>query len=134
MEKGKEGNREKTYSVYTVRLEGMHFLAHHGCLESEKIYGNNFKVDFCGEFHCCAGSTDSLEDTIDYGKVYSCIASVMNGERLNLLETLTERIVASISDDFPGFCRFKVCVAKKNPPMAGPCEWSVIEIERNKDE
>lgn len=134
MEKGEKGNREKTYRIYTVRLDGLHFKANHGCLESEKEYGNSFKVDFCGEYSSCAGSTDSLEDAVDYGKVYDCISSVMNGPRCNLLETLAAGISDSVSGTFPEFIRFEVSVAKKNPPVKGKCEWSVVRIEWKKDE
>lgn len=134
MEKTGKGNREKAYGVYSVRLDGLYFMAYHGCLESEKVYGNNFRVDFCGEYISCAGSTDRLEDAIDYGEVYSCIASVMNGQRRNLLESLACGIADSIGADFPGFIRFDVTVAKKNPPLAGPCEWSVVRVERKNDE
>lgn len=134
MEKDKNSIGKKTGRVYTVSLEDMEFFGFHGCRDDEKVNGNVFVVGFCGEYRSVAGETDCLEDAIDYGKVYGCIASVMNGERCNLLETLACRAVSAIASAFPGFIRFDVTVRKKNPPVAGPCAWSGIKMEWKKDE
>ena len=37
-------------TIGTIELEGMQFRAYHGCLETEKIAGNDFVVDF--KFNC----------------------------------------------------------------------------------
>lgn len=112
----------------------MTFRAFHGCREDEKLNGNTFSVDFSGEFVSTAGKTDCLEDTVNYGKVYELVASVMGGERCNLLETLASRIMEEVRTAFPQFLHIKVSVGKKNPPVAGPCEWSRITTEWNRDE
>lgn len=112
----------------------MSFRAYHGCREDEKINGNTFSVDFCGEFVSCAADSDCLEETVNYGRVYDAVASVMLGERCNLLETLAARILDKIRAGFPEFLHVKVCVGKKNPPVAGPCEWSRITAEWTRDE
>lgn len=107
----------------------MSFRAYHGCREDEKVNGNTFSVDLSGEFVSCAAESDCLEDTLNYGKVYEIVAAVMLGERCNLLETLAARIVDAVRAAFPEFLHVKVCVSKKNPPVAGPCEWSRITTE-----
>ena len=49
-----------------LELEGMEFRAHHGCLEREKIAGNDFVVDFRGEMDMSAAAeSDRLEDAVN---------------------------------------------------------------------
>lgn len=112
----------------------MTFKAHHGCREDEKLNGNTFSVDFSGEFISSAAASDCLEDTLNYGKVYDAVASVMLGERCNLLETLASRIIERVGAEVPGFLYMKATVGKKNPPVAGQCEWSRISTEWRKNE
>lgn len=112
----------------------MTFRAYHGCREDEKINGNTFSVDFYGKFVSCASDSDCLEDTVNYGRVYDAVAEVMLGERCNLLETLASRILDKVRAGFPEFLHVKVCVSKKNPPVAGPCEWSRITAEWTRNE
>ena len=134
MEKKADYDRKTSERVYSVLLEGMTFRAFHGCREDEKLNGNTFSVDFSGKFVSAAGKTDCLEDTVNYGKVYELVASVMDGERCNLLEVLASRIMEEVRAAFPQFLHIKVSVGKKNPPVAGPCEWSRITTEWNRDE
>ncbi|MGM9785716.1 MAG: dihydroneopterin aldolase [Candidatus Cryptobacteroides sp.] len=113
-----------------IELEGMEFHAFHGCLESERKEGNIFEVDFTGyaDIHK-ASCSDSLSDTIDYGKVYDVVAQEM-AIPSNLLETVATRIADRIRREFPEFAEFKVRVSKKNPPVAGKVQWSRITVER----
>ena len=60
----------------TIELEGMEFHSHHGCLEHERREGNLFTVDFKARLDLGkAAETDSLEDTLDYGRIYDIIAA-----------------------------------------------------------
>ena len=114
----------------TMELEGMEFQAYHGCLESEQKEGNLFVVDFCGQLDISkAASSDTLENAIDYGKIYDLIAQQM-AIPSKLLENVAVRIAEAIRQEFPGFLEIKVRVSKKNPPVAGKVQWSRITVER----
>ena len=83
----------------TIELEGMEFHSFHGCLESERREGNLFTVDF----RACldlgkAAATDSLEDTLDYGRIYDIVAGQMQIPS-DLIENVAGRIISAISDD-----------------------------------
>lgn len=119
--------------VYTVCLEKMEFVGFHGCREDEKVDGNVFRVDFEASYRSSCAKDDSLDETVDYGKVYERIADAMRSRRCNLLETLVSIIIDGIRKDFPEFFSIKVKVSKKNPPVAGPCGWSSVSEtwERN---
>lgn len=118
--------------IYTVGIEGMSFKGFHGCREDEKKYGNVFKVDFDGDFESDCAKTDNLDDTLNYGPVYQAIASVMNGQRRDLMETLVSDMIDKVREEIPGFTRIRVKLSKKNPPVAGECEWSSITEEWRK--
>ena len=113
-----------------IELLGMRFFAHHGCLESERRDGNEFKLDFSCEFDTGPAETsDRLEDTLDYSLVYAVIAREM-AIPSNLLEHLAGRIADSLQKEIPGLEHFEICVYKKNPPVGGECEWAKVSTIR----
>lgn len=112
--------------VGTVRLEGMKFRAYHGCLESERIDGNDFSVDVEFSYDMSAAAAqDSLDAALDYSKVYDIVKSEM-AVPSNLLENLAFRIRKSILAEFPTISSLKVKVIKFNPPLPGLVESSSV--------
>ena len=112
----------------TLELEGMEFRAHHGCLEREKIAGNDFIVDFRGEMDMSAAAeSDRLEDTVNYALIYEVIAEEM-ARPSDLLEHVGGRIVKALAARFPELTGFSVRVSKKRPPVAGIVQWSRITL------
>lgn len=108
-----------------MELEGMEFHAYHGCLESEKRDGNLFTVDFKCEYRIAkAAESDSLEDAIDYGRIYDIIKSEMEIPS-DLLENVAARILKALCDEFE-FKSASVRVSKQNPPVSGKCKWSRV--------
>lgn len=112
-----------------MELSGMEFHAFHGCLESEKKEGNLFVVDFKARYHLgAAARSDSLEDAADYARIYEIVAREM-AIPSDLLEHVAARIAKAIKEAFPNvFTRVRVSVAKRNPPVGGPCAWSRITV------
>lgn len=112
----------------TIELEGMEFHSFHGCLESERRNGNLFVVDFKANLDLSRpAETDSLEDTLDYGKIYDTVARQMQIPS-DLLEHVAGRIVTEISREFPWLEDFSVRVSKRNPPVSGPAAWSRVTL------
>lgn len=119
--------------VYTIVLEGMEFFAYHGCREDEKTNGNTFVVDLRASYSGDAGSTDNLDDAVNYGSIYKTIAAQMQ-VRSNLLEHVAQRILDSLRAEFAGLDAIEVTVSKKNPPVEGPCRWSRVIMNWKRDE
>ncbi len=112
-----------------IALSGMRFKAFHGCLESEKINGNEFMVDFeCRYDISKAAVNDKLEETLDYSAIYETVKREMQ-KRSRLLENVAARIAGSIAEEFPQIICFSVKVNKKNPPVGGEVQWSSVTIE-----
>ena len=119
---------EKSKHIGTLELEGMQFRAYHGCLEREKIAGNDFVVDFRGELDMTAAAeSDKLEDAVNYAHIYNVVAREMN-QPSNLLEHVAGRIVKALAAEFPQFESFSVRVSKKRPPVDGIVHWSRITV------
>ena len=115
-------------TIGTIELEGMQFRAYHGCLETEKIAGNDFVVDFKGQVEMGAAiESDNLEDAVNYALIYDVVKEEM-AQPSNLIEHVAGRIVKALAARFPQFVSFSVCVAKKRPPVDGIVQWSKISL------
>lgn len=113
----------------TIELEGMQFTAYHGCLPSEREEGNLFEVDFkCRYDIGDAAVSDDLEDTLDYGEIYDIVAAQM-AVPSRLLEHVAARIADAIASAHPEIVSFSIRVAKRNPPVKGPAQWSSVTLE-----
>lgn len=123
----------KLNSLGAIELIGMEFHAHHGCLKEEKTEGNTFIVDFLGHTGIRkAAKSDSLEDTIDYSRIYGIIAREME-KPSDLLEAVAGRIVDSLAREAGDLVFIQVRVAKKNPPVGGKCAWSRVTASYGED-
>lgn len=112
-----------------IELLGMEFLAYHGCLESEKELGGDFSVDFKARLDIGkAASSDRLEDTLDYSRVYSVISSEMS-VRSDLLEHVAGRIRHAIETEFPDIPEFEIRVCKKHPPVGGKAALACVTLK-----
>ena len=119
---------EKSVNIGTLELEGMEFRAHHGCLERERLAGNDFVVDFRGEMDMSAAAeSDRLEDAVNYALIYDVVAEEM-AKPSDLLEHVAGRIVKALETRFPEFTSFSVRVSKRRPPVAGIVQWSRITL------
>ncbi len=119
---------EKSKNIGTIELEGMEFRAHHGCLEHEKVVGNDFIVDFRGDVDMAAAmESDNLEDAVNYALIYNVVAREM-AQPSDLLEHVAGRILKALEAEFPQFVSFSVRVSKKRPPVDGIVHWSRITV------
>lgn len=137
MEEGRPGDRKASVCILNfgimekigvLELEGMEFRVYHGCLEREKIAGNDFVVDFRGELDMeAAAESDRLEDAVNYALIYEVVAEEM-AKPSDLLENVAGRIMKALEKRFPEFESFSVRVSKKRPPVNGIVQWSRITL------
>ena len=107
----------------------MRFQAYHGCLEEERRDGNTFLVDVTYTYDAVeAARKDSLEEAVDYSRVYDIVSREM-AQPSNLLENVAWRISEALRREIPEIQSLKVRVAKHNPPVGGPCEWSAVTAQ-----
>ena len=105
--------------ISEINLSGMEFYALHGCFAEEKIIGTRFRVDLKLSVSILkAAQEDDLSQTINYQAVYKEIKLIM-GQPVNILETLTYRILEMIKSTFPKVINAEVTVYKLNPSIGG---------------
>jgi dihydroneopterin aldolase/2-amino-4-hydroxy-6-hydroxymethyldihydropteridine diphosphokinase len=111
----------------------MQFYGYHGALPEEQRIGQRFDVDVtlnCDLYQ--AGTTDQLEQTVNYAEVYMQVKEIVEGRACKLIETVAEKIAEAILLNFSKVESCHVTVIKPNPPIAGHYDSVSVEIERNR--
>lgn len=118
-----------------VFLQGMAFSAGHGTRPEERALGTRFLVDLEVEADLRRpGASDSLEDTVNYSRLYRAVQEVMEGPPKNLLEALAEAIAQKVLAGFP-VQAVRVRVRKAPPPLRGAIlESAGVEVYRHRPE
>ncbi len=119
----------------SVHLQQMAFHAYHGAHPEEKVLGQRFFVDLTvsGDF-TQAGRSDDLADAVDYGPIYRAVREIMEGEPVNLLEHLGERICQSVLSLNPRIRAVEVAISKPSAPVAGVLAGATVTIRRQAPE
>jgi dihydroneopterin aldolase len=76
-----------------LRVVGIECWGHHGVFDHERRDGQRFVVDLeLGVDTAPAAASDDLRDTIDYGSLVDDVKAAVEGEPVDLIETLATRI------------------------------------------
>jgi dihydroneopterin aldolase len=111
--------------VSRIELYGLELYGYHGVLEEERRDGQRFLYDLWLEVGG-RGSSDRIEDAVDYREVVACVEAV-NAEPRQLLEALAAAVADALCERF-ALDRVKVRVRK--PDVALPVEYSAVTVER----
>lgn len=114
-----------------ITLSNMQFYGYIGCFDEEKVIGTRFSVSI--EMLCDIGNAaieDDLNQTVNYQAVYTLVKKTMQ-ERVNLLETMAERISQRIRTNFSNIEKMTVSISKLNPMLAagGALDAVTVTIE-----
>lgn len=114
-----------------LRLEGMRFFGHHGCLPEEREAGVHLDVDIEVRTDLrAAAASDSIDDTIDYARLIEACRRVVEGEGCHLVETVAQRVAEAILEE-PRAAWVRVRVAKR-PPLAVAVDRFSVTLERRR--
>jgi dihydroneopterin aldolase len=76
-----------------IALSGLRVRGYHGVYGHERREGQDFFVDATLWLDSRpAAASDDLADTVDYGRLAERLAAVVEGEPVNLIETLAARL------------------------------------------
>tara|TARA_B100000676_G_C17789125_1_gene686063 strand:- start:47 stop:382 length:336 start_codon:yes stop_codon:yes gene_type:complete len=111
-------------------MKKIRLFGKHGVSISEKKRGGTFEIDleFKSNIDKCF-STDDLNHTIDYSKIYKKIYDSFHSSDYNLIEALGSKICHDLINSFP-IEKIKLVIRKINPPVGGLID--SVEIEINK--
>jgi len=109
----------------------MSFSGRHGVLPAERERAQRFKVDIEVDVDLSeAGRTDRLTDTIDYRQMRAIAKQTIEGESVNLIETMATRIAEGVLA-LPKIRAVTVRVAKR-PASMSPIEAAAVHISKTR--
>ncbi|AYN33361.1 dihydroneopterin aldolase [Streptomyces albus] len=118
--------------VDRVALRGLRARGHHGVFPQEREEGQTFVVDLVlGLDTRPAAATDDLTRTVHYGIVAEEVAAIVQGEPVDLIETLAARIAESCLRH-EGVEEVEVCVHKPQAPITVPFDDVTVTITRSR--
>ncbi|HIY66220.1 MAG TPA: dihydropteroate synthase [Candidatus Agrococcus pullicola] len=113
----------------TVRVDGIRARGYHGVLSEERRDGQEFVVDveLRGKL-ANAAHTDDLEHTVNYAAVAESVVRVVEGDPVDLIETLARRI-GDACLEFPLVEHASVTVHKPSAPIPVPFGDVTVSID-----
>ena len=115
-----------------VALRGLRGIGRHGVLEAERRTGQPFLVDVdLGLDTRPAADTDELALTVDYAQIATAVVALVEGEPVNLIETLAERIAAECLSQ-PTVQAVEITVHKPAAPVTVPFQDVSVTITRSR--
>jgi 7,8-dihydroneopterin aldolase/epimerase/oxygenase len=100
-----------------IQLTGLTVRGRHGVFEHERRDGQDFVVDATLWLDSRpAAASDDLADTVDYGALAERLAQVVEGEPVDLIETLAARLAELVMAD-PRVIATEVTVHKPHAPI-----------------
>ena len=116
-----------------IFLDGMVFQARHGVHDREKVTAQRFEVDVELLLDLQpAGLEDDLARTLDYGRVYETVRTIVESTTFNLIEALAEAIAHELLSDFPGLEEVTVRVRKPEVQLGGPLNFAGVQVRRRR--
>jgi dihydroneopterin aldolase len=118
--------------VDRVALHGLKARGHHGVFAHERAEGQTFIVDLVLSLDTrAAAASDDLGKTVHYGVVAEEVVAIVQGEPVDLIETLAERIAQACLKHEP-VREAEVTVHKPGAPITVPFDDVTITITRSR--
>ncbi|MEY9214738.1 dihydroneopterin aldolase [Thermobifida halotolerans] len=115
-----------------IAVRGLRARGRHGVFDFERREGQEFVVDVVlGVDTRPAARSDDVSDTVDYGELSDRLVAVVEGEPVNLIETLAERL-ADVCLASPRVVEARVTVHKPNAPIRHPFDDVTVTISRRR--
>ncbi len=115
----------------TLILKGCRFSCAIGVTKEERALRQPIVMDIELTVDTArATESDAIADTTDYLAVYEKVKALAEGEEVNLVETLGERVSRMIFASFP--VSTLTLTIQKIRPMEGKGDWAGIRLERSR--
>lgn len=117
----------------SITITGLRGRGHHGVFDHERRDGQTFVVDLTVRTDFArAAASDDLGDTVHYGELAEQVVAVIEGQPVDLIETLAERI-AHVVLNHAGALEVEVTVHKPEAPIAVPFDDVAVTITRRRE-
>jgi dihydroneopterin aldolase len=124
------GTEERGAPPDVILLENLQIPSALGVTAGERALRRPVRIDLeIGRSLAAAGSSDRLEETIDYGEIYEAVEGVAGQGEHNLVEALGERIAGALLEGFA--IDWVQVTVRKTRPLAGALEAAGVRITRS---
>ncbi|WP_406246941.1 dihydroneopterin aldolase [Microbacterium sp. M] len=122
------------HPIDEIFLAGLTAFGRHGVYEHERENGQEFTVDLRLSLDLSdAAASDDVADTVHYGELADKVVEIVEGEPVNLIETLAERIAdVALADERVLFAM--VTVHKPHAPIAHTFSDVSVTVRRGRPE
>jgi len=101
-----------------IRISGINGFGFHGVYPEERRVGQRFLADLILYTDLSApAKSDDVSDATDYSKVVPDVKKILEGEPVNLIETLADRVVTSVLQNYPLVESVEVTIYKPEAPV-----------------
>lgn len=115
-----------------IALEGLELHAFHGVYPHERESGNWFEIDIAVETDFLQAAVhDDLMETVNYETLFRIVRDQMEIPS-KLLETVAQKIVDDVLQEFPTVLSVEFKIAKLNPPIGGKCKKSSVSLVKRR--
>lgn len=115
-----------------ITLTGVRAFGYHGVYADEKRDGQEFVVDAALSMSLRrAAETDDVTDTVHYGELAERIVALVEGEPVDLLETLAQRIADDVLTD-ERVASVRITVHKPQAPIPVPFGDVAVTVWRSR--
>lgn len=115
-----------------IALRGLQAFGYHGVLPEERRDGQRFVVDAVLSVDSrFAAASDDLAHTVDYAGIAQRLAAVVEGEAVNLIETLAQRL-ADVCLESERVSAVEITVHKPDAPTGVNVDDVTITIARSR--
>jgi dihydroneopterin aldolase len=116
-----------------VFLRGMEFEGRHGVSDEERADPQVIELDIDLDLDLRpAGTTDDLDKTANYARVFEICRAQVEEHSYRLLEALGEQIAANVLAAFAAVERVTVTVRKPGVPIDGVLDHAGVRLERTR--
>lgn len=109
-------------------LTDARFYAYHGYYPEEQVWGNEFFVSIHATFRPADIDPDDLTGILNYEELYAIAKQEMQTASRKLLETLVERMLATVQQRFGYVYAVTVAIRKTRPPFGGDAANATVSL------
>jgi len=114
-----------------IRLTGIRGMGFHGVLPHERVNGQTFIVDIDAWLDLApAAASDDLSQTVDYSSLAAGVLTIVEGEPVDLIETLAEHIAQHVLG-VSRITKVEVTVHKPQAPVETPLDDVSVTVVRS---
>jgi dihydroneopterin aldolase/2-amino-4-hydroxy-6-hydroxymethyldihydropteridine diphosphokinase len=116
-----------------IFVSNLCLFGHHGVLKEEAALGQRFFFDIdCTVDMDEALRGDDYRKTVGYEQLCDIASRISGATRFDLIETLADRIAATILDTYPAVSEVSVTIRKPSAPVAAVLDHVGVEATRHR--